>query len=179
MAKGYIKLHRQMTEHWLYADKPFDRTHAWIDLLFLANWKDNTWNFKGQVIEQKRGDVVTSVKALSLRWGWSEGKVRRFLDALKKDGMCTQKRLSHGMVLTIENFGFFQDARQSNGSSHGSSRGSSDGDKRRKDKEEIKKETHALEGDSETVASAQREEDEELARLLGYESVEELERRRA
>lgn len=166
MAKGFIKLHRQLTDHWLYKDRPFDRTHAWIDLLFLASWKDSTRDFKGQPIGQKRGEVVTSVKALSIRWGWSEGKVRRYLDALEKDGICTKKRLSHGMVLTIEKYGYYQDARRTNGSSHGSSGGSSDGDNRRIDKE-YKECASADEGDCVDVASLPREEVEELERLLG------------
>ena len=179
MKNGFIKLHRQIQDHWLWNnDEPFDRRSAWIDLIMMASWKSGTRDFKGQIIEQRRGDVVTSVKSLSMRWRWSEGKVRRYLDALQKDGMLTKKRQSHGVVLTIENFSSFQDERRTDSSSHGSSRGSSDGDNRRMDKEEDK-ETRARECDQEAVDSAQREDDEELARLLGYESVEELERRRA
>ena len=166
MAKGYIKLHRQMTEHYLYNEKPFDRAHAWIDLLFLASWKDATRDFKGQILEQKRGEVITSVKALSERWGWSEGKVKRFLNSLEMDEMCRQKRLSHGRVITIEKFAFFQDARQSNGPSHGPSRGLSRDDNRRKDKESIKK-AWLREDGSVDVSSLPREEVEELERLTG------------
>lgn len=136
MKGGYIKLHRQITDHWLWDnDEPFDKRSAWIDLLLMASWKTGTRDFKGQIIEQRRGDVVTSMKSLSMRWGWSEGKVRRYLDALSKDGMLTKKRQSHGVVLTIENFSFFQDERRTDGSSLGSSLGSSHGDNRRRDKE--------------------------------------------
>lgn len=167
MKNGFIKLHRQIQDHWLWNnDEPFDRRSAWIDLIMMASWKSGTRDFKGQIIEQRRGDVVTSVKSLSMRWRWSEGKVRRYLDALQKDGMLTKKRQSHGVVLTIENFSSFQDERRTDSSSHGSSRGSSDGDNRRRDKEEDK-ETRAREDEPVGIASAPREEVEELERLLG------------
>lgn len=165
MKNGFIKLHRQIQDHWLWNnDEPFDRRSAWIDLIMMASWKSGTRDFKGQIIEQRRGDVVTSVKSLSMRWRWSEGKVRRYLDALQKDGMLTKKRQSHGVVLTIENFSSFQDERRTDSSSHGSSRGSSDGDNRRRDKEEDK-ETRARESDHVAVDSAAL--DEEIAKLWG------------
>ena len=165
MKNGFIKLHRQIQDHWLWNnDEPFDRRSAWIDLIMMASWKSGTRDFKGQIIEQRRGDVVTSVKSLSMRWRWSEGKVRRYLDALQKDGMLAKKRQSHGVVLTIENFSSFQDERRTDSSSHGSSRGSSDGDNRRRDKEEDK-ETRARESDHVAVDSAAL--DEEIAKLWG------------
>ena len=136
MAKGFIKLHRKITDHWLWDEKPFDKAHAWIDLLFMASWKDATRDFKGDIITQKRGEVLTSVKSLSLRWGWSEGKVKRYIATLEADGMCTSKRLRHGRLLTIENYSLFQDRRLSDGLSDGLS----DDDNRRKDKESNKEE---------------------------------------
>ena len=166
MKKGYIKLHRQITEHWLWNNgEPFDKRSAWIDLLLMASWKSSVREFKGEIIEQRRGEVVTTIKALAARWGWSEGKVRRFLAALKTADMCTLRRRSHGMVLTIENYAFFQDERRTDGSSHGSSDGSSNGDNRRRDKEG-NKETRAREGEP-LVAPPTREEREEIERLLG------------
>lgn len=88
--------------------------------------------------------------------------------------------LPKGIRLTIENYTKFQGLGKANdrADDRADDRATSD-NKRRYKEDKKKRETHALEGDSEAVASAQREEDEELARLLGYESVEELERRRA
>lgn len=36
---GWIKLHRKITDHWLWEDKPFARGQAMIDLLILAGYQ--------------------------------------------------------------------------------------------------------------------------------------------
>jgi hypothetical protein len=37
---GWIKLHRKITDHWLWEDKPFARGQAMIDLLILAGYNN-------------------------------------------------------------------------------------------------------------------------------------------
>ena len=113
MAKGYIKLHRGITEHWLCDDKPFDMFHAWVDLILQANWKTSQRVFNGQIITQERGQVVCSIGGLADRWGWSKGKVRRFIAALEKDKMV-----------------------HTDGSTDGTADGSTDGTQQKKNKEE-------------------------------------------
>lgn len=71
MNDGWIKLDRAIQDNWLWEDKPFDKGKAWIDLLMLANWKDNKIPFKGEIVTCKRGDVNISITALAERWGWS------------------------------------------------------------------------------------------------------------
>ena len=178
MKSGFIKLFRQITKHWLWFADPFDRAHAWIDLLLMANWETGMNCINGITFEQQRGEIVVSIGYLAKRWRWSKGKVTRFLDALAGDGMIHTDGRAYGTSITIENYELFQSRRRADGRANERADGRPDGRQEKKNKEELK-ETRARECDPEAVASAQREEDEELARLLGYESVEELERRRA
>jgi hypothetical protein len=47
MKRGWICLHRQIQDHWLWEDRPFSRGQAWIDLLMLANHEDKKMIFDG------------------------------------------------------------------------------------------------------------------------------------
>lgn len=80
---GAITLLRAIQHNWCWKRKPFDEAHAWIDLLLLANFKDNELLFEGQMIIVKRGELITSSLKLAERWGWTRGKVRWFLGGLK------------------------------------------------------------------------------------------------
>ena len=187
MAKGrgtFIKLDRGIRDNWVWQSKPYSPGQAWLDLLMEAAYATTVREWKGSFLTQHRGEVFTSITSLSERWGWSYKKVVRFIRALEGDGMVRRGDLPKGTLLTIENYEKFQGRGRACDRAEGRANDRADdratSDNKRKYKEDKKKsETQALEGDSEAVASAQREEDEELARLLGYESVEELEKRRA
>lgn len=116
MAKeGWIKLHRKIVDNDIWKDKePFDRRSAWIDLLIMANHKDEKILFDGELIVVKRGQTVTSVRKLAERWHWSKDKVQRFLDKLERDSMCDRDSNNRRTLLTIENYGVFQDRCDSN-----------------------------------------------------------------
>ena len=68
---GWIKLHRKITDHWLWEDKPFARGQAMIDLLILAGYNDQSKYIDGNLETVERGSVVTSIRRLCDRWGWS------------------------------------------------------------------------------------------------------------
>ena len=169
---GWIKLHRRISTHWVYDDKPFDMFHAWCDLLMEANHETTMRPYHGKVIEQKHGQVVYTVKGLQDRWGWSYRKVRNFLDALERDGMVKLNRSENGNyrgnyrgnVLTIENYTFYQGG----GNNHANYQSNSDAiikQTTKEEKNEVKKKTRARECDPEVVDSAAL--DEEIAKLWG------------
>ena len=116
MAKqeGYIYLDRSLCDHWLYADKPFDKARAWIDLIFLAHHKTHTRMFLGKPKTYKRGDVDRSISSLADRWGWSRQKVRRFLNQLVDDGMVQVNATTNDTTITIVKYGDFQNKRTTN-----------------------------------------------------------------
>lgn len=106
---GWIKLHRDIQEHWLWEDEPFSRGQAFIDLLMEVNHEDKKKLFNGELIEIKRGSKITSLRQLSERWKWSTKKVKKFLEQLEKDEMITFKSDTKKTLITIENYSVYQD----------------------------------------------------------------------
>jgi len=105
---GYIKLHRQLQDCWIWKDEPFSKGQAWVDLLMLANHSENKMHFDGKIITVERGQFVTSVLKLSERWKWSRKKTTSFLKLLESDGMVTTKGTTKGTTVTIVNWDNFQ-----------------------------------------------------------------------
>lgn len=108
MSDGWIKLDRGIQDNFLWEDKPFAMGQAWIDLLMMANWKDNKRIYKGELIIQKRGQIITTTRALADRWGWTTKKVRKFLEVLEADAMVVVTRSSKGTTLSIEKYALYQ-----------------------------------------------------------------------
>ena len=110
MSKGWISLHRQIWDNWVWKDKPFSKGQAWIDLLLMANYEDKKVLIGNQLITVKRGSFVTSVRKLCDRWGWSNTKVRAFLSLLEQDGMLIVKSDAKKTTITIVNYSDYQDS---------------------------------------------------------------------
>ena len=109
MSKGWISLHRQIWDNWVWEDKPFSKGQAWIDLLLMANYEDKKASIGNELITVKRGSFVTSIRKLCDRWGWSNTKVRSFLSLLEQDGMLIVKSDTKKTTLTIVNYSDYQD----------------------------------------------------------------------
>ena len=109
LVEGWLKLYRSIQNHWLWEDKPFSRGQAFVDLLLMANHKDNKILFNGELIEVKRGSRITSLRQLSEAWGWSTKKTKKFLELLEKDNMITVKSDNKKTLVTIENYGVYQE----------------------------------------------------------------------
>lgn len=63
---------------------------------------------KGRALYLDRGQVGMSQLAMQKRWGWSQNKVKRFLNLLKKHSMCDFVTNDLTTVITICNFEGFQ-----------------------------------------------------------------------
>ena len=114
-SKGWICVHREVQDSWLWKCDPFSRGQAWIDLLLLVNHEDRKIMVNGKLQTIKRGQTLTSIYKLAERWQWSRGKTKRFLDALKMDNMitleCSLGGTTNGTTLTIVNYSKFQNQR--------------------------------------------------------------------
>lgn len=106
--RGYISIHRQITDHWLWEDKPFSYGQAWIDLILLANHEDRQKPYKGQMKTYHRGDVNVSLTFLADRWGWSRQKVRRFINLLENAEMVTAHVTTNDTTISLVNYSKFQ-----------------------------------------------------------------------
>ena len=117
--KGYIKVYRNIRDHWLWEDKPFSKGQAWIDLLMIVNHEDKKMMFDNEIVICKRGMTVTSLRKLSTRWGWSPGKVDRFLKILKSEIMIREERNTRRTAISIVNYGDYQQSADTKRNSHG------------------------------------------------------------
>lgn len=106
--KGYVSIHREIMEHWIWQDKPVSKGQAWVDLILLANYKTEKFPFKNMVVEGKRGTIYRSITQLGERWGWSRNKVKRFLEMLESDGMVSVNATTHGTTVFIQNYENYQ-----------------------------------------------------------------------
>lgn len=110
MSKGWISIHRKLQCHWLWTDKPFSKGQAWIDLLMSANHEDCRFLLGSQLVDAKKGDVITSEVKLMDKWGWSKTKVRSFLTLLEKDSMIVKKTDQKKTTLSLTNYGVWQES---------------------------------------------------------------------
>lgn len=124
---GWVKLHRQIQQSSMWMERPFDRARAWVDLLLLANFTDGTIRKRGIKVAVKRGQVGLSERELADRWGWSRGKVRRFLWELE---MVQQIEPQNGpqknnvtSLITITNYDQYQKNEPQNGPGNSTTNG--------------------------------------------------------
>ena len=129
--EGWLLLHRKLGDSALWLEEPFTRGQAWVDLLMLAQHSPSHIRVQGMKINLKRGDVGESEVTLSLRWKWSRGKVRRFLEEIEKDGMVKKETSKMAdrrkSVITICNYDSYQVFKKENGTGDGTSDGTGDG----------------------------------------------------
>lgn len=101
---GYVKLHRSLLG-WEWHDDP---ATGWlfINLVLMANHVPSEW----RGISIQRGQLVTGRKALAEQTGLSEQSVRTALNHLKSTGEITISPTNKFSLVTIVNYGKFQDA---------------------------------------------------------------------
>ena len=109
----------------MYFAEKFSRYHAWLDLLLLANHKENVVVVRGISVTVKSGQVLACEDFLSTRWKWSRGKVRRFLRNLEHQSVhqVVQQKNNVSTVITICNWGHYQ----GNGTANGTANSTTDG----------------------------------------------------
>lgn len=109
MAKqGWISLHRSIQDNWIWNDEPFDKAHAWVDILLMANHKDNKFLLGSELIKIDAGSFITSEKKLSERWEWGRTKVRNFLKLLESDEMILKITDTKKTTIKVINYKQYQ-----------------------------------------------------------------------
>ena len=123
--KGYIAIHRKIEDSFLWNGEPFSKGQAWIDLLLLANHTDYKTQYRGQIVERKRGEVNRSISYLAKRWQWTRRKVTRFLKTLEQHDMIIISASHWDTVINIKNYDKYQKptAGATRDSTHGTTEG--------------------------------------------------------
>lgn len=107
--QGWISLHRKIKKHWIYEEnRTFSKFEAWVDILFEVNHKDNKFLLGSELVEVKRGSMITSLRKLSEKWNWSRTKTVNFLELLQNEKMIAYKSDTKKTLLTVENYDLYQ-----------------------------------------------------------------------
>lgn len=106
---GWIKLHRQITDCWIWDDnEPYTKAQAWIYLLMIVNHDTVKTFFDGEIVTVNAGQRITSVRKLADKFGWSRSKVTRFLTLLEQDNMVKVESDTKKTLITVINYGKYQ-----------------------------------------------------------------------
>ncbi len=109
MAKGWIKLHRKLFNNpILTRSRIFSDLEAWIWLITHANHDDAQVLIGADVIQCKRGDLITSQKKLCMTFRWGNSKLRSFLKRLQKCQMICYKTTTKLTQITIIKYDTYQ-----------------------------------------------------------------------
>lgn len=142
MSRGFIKLHRGWHDSPDFHDGPYCERAAWCWLLSNVAWRDTHRRTAGGIVPIKRGQMHVSLRSLASVWGWSKGKVERFLDVLETGHSIGQQTGHAGRIITICNFDKYQARDGSGGTLDGTPSGTRTGHERdtqeesKEDKEE-------------------------------------------
>jgi hypothetical protein len=135
---GWIKIHRSITNHWLYSEKrTYSKLEAWYDILLTVNYSDNKAIIKGKIYEVKRGESILSFESWGKRWNWDKSKVRRFFSLLKKDEMIDLKCDSITTHLTVCKYDSYQGERNADETQVKHTRNADEFNIRKKENKEI------------------------------------------
>lgn len=87
LKRGWVALYRKIRTHWTWEKKPFPKAQALLDLLLDASHQDRKTDSpdESKSVHLEPGDVLTDLRNLAERWGWSPMKVSRFIQRLVEE----------------------------------------------------------------------------------------------
>lgn len=106
MSEGWIKLYRNLREHWIWEDPV--KLRWWIDMLLQANHHDKKIVLGNEIILIRRGSFHTSELKLAKRWCTSKKTARTFLNLLKNDGMINMVKSFKGTTIEVSKYDDYQ-----------------------------------------------------------------------
>lgn len=108
MQGGWIKINREIVNHWLWSDA--ERLKWWLDLLFMAIWDDKKVLHDSHLFTLKRGQIIASVAFLCERWEKSNKTVVKYLQMLESEKMIKREVVHRQTpIITICNYELYQD----------------------------------------------------------------------
>lgn len=108
---GWIKLYRKTIKSDMYKSLNSKQRDVMMTLLMMVNHKENEWEWNGQIFKTKPGQVVTSIAKIKENCASdvSLQSVRTALLKLEKWGFLTNESTKTGRLITIVNWGVYQD----------------------------------------------------------------------
>ena len=115
MTKGWIKLHRKIFDNpILTRSRIFSDLEAWIWILTNVNHDKAQVLIGADVMEVKRGEMITSQKKLCSTFRWGNSKLSNFLKRLYKCEMILIKTTTKLTQLTVIKYDTYQSVQPKN-----------------------------------------------------------------
>ena len=87
---GFITLSRKFfrTDMWK-ARRTYNESEAWLDCIATARFElsEQTTHVGGHAVTIRRGELALSQRTIAKKWGWTDRKVRTFIQRLHREGM--------------------------------------------------------------------------------------------
>jgi hypothetical protein len=126
---GHINVARSIFDHPMFDDgRPLSPREAWLWLISNAAWRPMQVMVRNgrsqQLVNLERGQLSFSRSFMQKAWRWTSDKtVRTFLARLKKEGMVDLQTGQLQTVISICNYGVFQNGGQLSGPANGQAMG--------------------------------------------------------
>lgn len=107
---GYLKLWRGIAEKPIWKQSTPEHKAILIQLLIMADFNGNEWEYKGETYTTKPGQFVTSLKNIAEECGKgiSVQNVRSALARFERLGFITNESTKMNRLITIINWGVYQ-----------------------------------------------------------------------
>jgi hypothetical protein len=122
---GHINVARSIFDHPMFEDgQPLSQREAWLWLITNAAWRPMQIRVSNgrafEMLNLDRGQLSYSRSFLRKAWRWtSEKRVRTFLDRLERERMVDLQTGQPQTVISIRNYGVFQNGGQLTGPANG------------------------------------------------------------
>ena len=113
---GWIKISTDIARHWIWNDA--ERLKWWIDILFMASWKDTKQLVGKQLVSLRRGQLIASNSFLCKRWCRSRSMVEPFLTLLQEEGMISKEVGNNVSIITVLNYEKYQANNSTDANAH-------------------------------------------------------------
>lgn len=104
--KGWINLHRDITNHWIWHNPRHFRW--WILLLLMAQWKPRKVIFGKTSVQLQRGQICTTIRFLARQMDACSHTTITFLNSLEEAEMIHRVSTSQMTIITITNYDKYQ-----------------------------------------------------------------------
>jgi DNA replication protein DnaD len=110
MQGGWVKLHRKLLNKPLWAESTPEQKTILITLLMMVNYESNEWEWQGEKYTVQPGEMITSLESIAQASGKgvSVQNVRTALRRFEKYGFLTNKSTNKNRLITIDNWGLYQ-----------------------------------------------------------------------
>ena len=104
--EGFICVSRSIVSHWIWNNPVYFQ--RWVDMIMMANWEDKEVQIAHHQLTVQRGQFVTALHSLAVRWSISRQAVSKFMVKLSDDKMVDTLVYGKVTIVTICNYDRYQ-----------------------------------------------------------------------